>query len=203
MEIHFFYCCSIAQSCLTLCSPMDCSMPGSPVLHHLQESDQTHVHLVGDTFQSSHLLSSPSPPAFNLSQHQGLSKWVIPEFPVSGDKVVLLLPVAGSVLFMWEIYFPLSEGQRGESKHPSCTDCLLSNFIQTKRVITLLRHILGRPTLAHSASVPFIICPLQTFYIHTPILAIYPSDLEKVLLTVININACFLYTSDRFLCDYL
>ena len=108
--------------------------------------------------------------------------------------------IAGSVLSIWEIYFLLS-GQRGESKHPSCTSCLLSNFIQTKRVITPLRHISGRPTLAHNARVPFITCPLQTFYTHTPIWEVYPSDL--VLLTVININACFPYTSDRFPYDYL
>ena len=51
---------------------MDCSSPGSPVLHHLLELSQTHVHWVGDTIQLSHPLTSPSPPAFNLSQHQGL-----------------------------------------------------------------------------------------------------------------------------------
>ena len=51
---------------------MDCSTPGFPVLHHLPEFGQTHVHRVGDAIQPSHPLSSPSPPAFNLSQHQGL-----------------------------------------------------------------------------------------------------------------------------------
>ena len=55
---------------------MDCSMPGLPVHHRLLELTQTHVHLVGDAIQPSHPLSSPSPPAFNLSQHQGLFKWV-------------------------------------------------------------------------------------------------------------------------------
>ena len=55
---------------------MDCSMPGLPVFHQLPESTQTHVHWVGDAIQPSHPLSSPSPPAFNLSQHQGLFKWV-------------------------------------------------------------------------------------------------------------------------------
>ena len=54
---------------------MDCSTPGLPVHHQLPESTQTHVHWVGDTIQPSHPLSSPSPPAFNLSQHQGLFKW--------------------------------------------------------------------------------------------------------------------------------
>ena len=64
--------CSVAQSCLTLCHPMDCSTPGFPVNHQLPELAQTHVHHVGDAIQPSHPLSSPSPPVFNLSQHQGL-----------------------------------------------------------------------------------------------------------------------------------
>ena len=67
---------SVAQSCLTLCNPMGCSMPGFPVHHQLPELTQTHVHWVGGAIQPSHSLSSPSPPAFNLSQHQGLFQWV-------------------------------------------------------------------------------------------------------------------------------
>ena len=67
---------SVSQSCPTLCSPMDCSTPGLPVHHQLLELAQTHVHRVGDAIQPSHPLSSPSPPAFNLSQHQGLFQWV-------------------------------------------------------------------------------------------------------------------------------
>ena len=67
---------SVAQSCLTLCYPMDCSTPGFPVHHQLPELAQTHVHQVGDAIQPSHPLSSPSPPAFNLSQHQGLFQWL-------------------------------------------------------------------------------------------------------------------------------
>ena len=67
---------SVAQSCPTLCDPMDCSKPGLPVHHQLPEFTQTHVHWVGDVIQSSQPLSSPSPPAFNISQHQGLFKWV-------------------------------------------------------------------------------------------------------------------------------
>ena len=62
---------SIAQSCLTLCDPMNCSMPGLPVHHELPESTQSQVHWVSDAIQPSHPLSSPSPPAFDLSQHQG------------------------------------------------------------------------------------------------------------------------------------
>ena len=61
----------VAQSCLTLCNSMGCSMPGLPVLHQHPELAQTHIHLVSDAIQPSHPLLSPSP-AFNLSQHQGL-----------------------------------------------------------------------------------------------------------------------------------
>ena len=67
---------SVSQSCPTLCNPMSCSTPGLPVQHQLPEPTQTHVHWVGDAIQPSHPLSSPSPPALSLSQHQGLFKWV-------------------------------------------------------------------------------------------------------------------------------
>ena len=59
-----------------VCDPMDCSMPGLPVHHQLPEFTQTQVHWAGDAIQPSHPLSSPSPPTLNLSQHQGLFKWV-------------------------------------------------------------------------------------------------------------------------------
>ena len=62
---------SVAQSCLTFCNPMECSMPVLPVHHQLLGLTQTHVHPVGDAIQPSHFLSSPSP-AFNLSEHQCL-----------------------------------------------------------------------------------------------------------------------------------
>ena len=66
---------SVTQLCLTLCDPKNCSTPGLPVQHQLPEPTQTH-HWVSDAIQPSHPLSSPSPPALNLSQHQGLFKWV-------------------------------------------------------------------------------------------------------------------------------
>ena len=69
---HIYCCYSVAQLCLTLCDPMDCTTPGFPVHHQLPELTQTHVHRVGDAIQPSHPLLSPSPPAFDLSQHQGL-----------------------------------------------------------------------------------------------------------------------------------
>ena len=67
---------SAAQSCLTPCNPMDCSTPVLPVYQQLPEPTQIHVHWIGDPIQPSHPLSSPSPPTFNLSQHQGLFQWV-------------------------------------------------------------------------------------------------------------------------------
>ena len=67
---------SVAQSYLTFCNPMNCSMPGLPVHHQLPESTQTYVHWIGDAIQPSHPLSSSSPPALNLSQHQSLFKWI-------------------------------------------------------------------------------------------------------------------------------
>ena len=88
MCLHVFIICSSPQanmpsaqtrhgsvpslSHIQLFDPMDCSLPGLPVHHQLQELGQTHVHQVSDAIQPSHPLSSPSPPAFNLSQHQGL-----------------------------------------------------------------------------------------------------------------------------------
>ena len=63
---------SVAQSCPTLCDPMNCRMPGLPVHHQLPESTQTYVRRVGDAIQPSHPLSSPSSPVFSLSQNQGL-----------------------------------------------------------------------------------------------------------------------------------
>ena len=73
---HWHQFSSVAQSCPTVCDPMDCSTPGFPVHQQLLKLAQTHVHWVGDAIQPSHPLSSPSPPAFNLSQHQGLFQWV-------------------------------------------------------------------------------------------------------------------------------
>ena len=67
---------SVAQLCLSLCDLMECSTPALPVHHQLLEFTQTHVYWVSHAIQPSHLLSSPSPPALNLSQHQGLLKWV-------------------------------------------------------------------------------------------------------------------------------
>ena len=74
--VSFCCCCLVTQSCPALWNPMDCSMPGFPILHHLLPFAQTHVHWVNDAIQPSQPLSSTSPPALNLFQHQGLLQWV-------------------------------------------------------------------------------------------------------------------------------
>ena len=84
---------SVAQSYLTLWDHMDYSTPGFPVLLQLLELAQTHVHQVGDAIQPSHPLSSPSPPAFNVSQHQGLFKWVSFSHQVAKVASASVLPV--------------------------------------------------------------------------------------------------------------
>ena len=79
--LHFFFLryqfSSVAQSCPTFCDPMNHSTPGLSVHHQVSESTQTNVHWVGDAIQPSHPLSSPSPPALNLSQHQSLFNWSV------------------------------------------------------------------------------------------------------------------------------
>ena len=91
------YRCSFALLCPTLWDPMDYSTSGLPVHHQLLEPTQTNVHWVGDAIQSSHPLLSPSLPALNLSQHQGLCKWVSSSYQVS--KVLELQPQHQS--FQW------------------------------------------------------------------------------------------------------
>ena len=98
-------CYSVTQSCLILYDPMHGSTPGLPVRHQLLELTQTHVHWVGDAIQPSHLLSSPSLPAFNLSQHHGLFKWISSLHQVAK---VLEFQLQPSVLLMnIQEWFPL------------------------------------------------------------------------------------------------
>ena len=85
-------CCSVTQSCPTLCYPIDCSMPGFPVHRQLSEFAQTHIHRVGDTIQPFHPLSYPSLPAFSLSQHQGF--FPMSQFFTSGGQNIGVSPYA-------------------------------------------------------------------------------------------------------------
>ena len=88
---------SVTQSCPTLCDPINRSMPGLPVHHQLPESTQTHIHQVSDAIQPSHPLLSPSPPALNLSQHQGLFQWVSSSVQVL---YLMLIPQSTSCWFL-------------------------------------------------------------------------------------------------------
>ena len=96
---------SVAQSCPTFCNPMDCSTPGFPVHHQFLELAQSHVHWVHDAIQPYHPLSSPSPPAFNLSQHQSL----LSQFFESGGQSIgvsaltSVLPMNIQDWFPWEL----------------------------------------------------------------------------------------------------
>ena len=92
---------SVTQSCLILCNPMDCSRPGFPVHHQLPELAQTYVHWVGDAIQPSHPLSSLSPPAFNLSQHQ------MSQFFTSGSQSIGSSASASVLPMNIQDWFPL------------------------------------------------------------------------------------------------
>ena len=105
---------SVAQSCLTLCNPMNCSTPGIPVHHQLPEFTQTHAHRVCDAIQPSHPLSSPSPSAPNPSQHQGLATlksvvliWLTSQFICSS-----LINYKINFLFILYAYYFLGETHR-------------------------------------------------------------------------------------------
>ena len=95
---------SLAQSCLTLSNPMDCSMPGLPVHHQFLEFTQTHVHWVSDAIQPSHPLSSPSP-ALNLSQHQG--SFQMSQFFKSGGQRIRVSASASVLPMNIQDWFPL------------------------------------------------------------------------------------------------
>ena len=100
-----FCSCSVAQSCLTLCDTMDYRTPGFPVLHHLPDFAQTYVHWVGDASQPAHTLSSPSPPAFNLSLHQGIFQ--MSQFFVSGGQSIGVSASASVLPMNIQDWFPL------------------------------------------------------------------------------------------------
>ena len=76
-------CCSVAKSCPTLCNPVACSIPGFPFVHYLLDLAKSHVHWVNNAIRPSYPLLPPSPPAFNLSQHQGLFQWVGSSYQVA------------------------------------------------------------------------------------------------------------------------
>ena len=134
---------SLAQLRPTLCDPMDCSKPGFPVHHQLPELAQTHVHWVGDVIKPSHSLSSPSPAAFNLSQHQGLFQWLSSSHQVA--KVLELQLQQQSFqwifrtdfLYNWLVWSPCSLRDSQES----------SQTLQLKSINSSVLSFLYGPTL--------------------------------------------------------
>ena len=139
-----WWCFSVTKSGPTLWDHMDCSGPGFPVLHCLLESAQTQVHWVGDS-RTSHLLSSPSPPAFNLSQHQGLFQWV--GYLNQMAKVLELLHQSFQWIFRvdflqdWLVWFPCSPGERVAISQES------SPAPQLKTISSFSLSLLYSPTL--------------------------------------------------------
>ena len=155
---------SVTQSCLTLCNPMDCSTPGLPVHHQLLELDQTHVHWVGDVIQPSHPLLSPSPPTFNLSQHQGIFQ--MSQFFASGGQStgvsastsVLPMNIQGWFPLGWTGWIPFkSRLQQHSSKasvlqHSAFFTVQLSHpYMTTGKTIALTR----RTFVGKVMSLPF------------------------------------------------
>ena len=102
---------SVAQSCPTLCDPMDRNTPGLPVHHQFPEFIQTHVHLVGDAIQPSQPLLSPSLPAFSLSQHQGL-------FPPSVFPSIRVFSKESVLPIRWPKYWSFSFNISPSNEHP-------------------------------------------------------------------------------------
>ena len=134
----------VAQSCPTLCDPTNCSTPGLPVHHQLSEFTQTHVHRVSDAIQPSHPLSSPSPPAFNLSQHQGLFKWVSCSHQVAKGLEFQLQHQS----FQWTTRTDLLEdGLVGSPCNPRDSQ-ESSPTLQFKSINSLVLSFLYSPTLA-------------------------------------------------------
>ena len=124
---------SVIQSCPSLYNPMDHSTPGLPVHHQLLKFTQTHVHWVGDAIQPSHPVSSPSPPALNLSQHQGLFKWVSSSHQVANN---------------WSFIFNISPSH----EHPGLISFRMDLLAVQGTLKSLLQHHSSKTSiLQHSA----------------------------------------------------
>ena len=119
-----------SHSVLSLCDPMDCSMPGFPVFHQLPDLAQTHVHWVGDTIQPSHPLLSTSPPAFSLSQYQGLFQWISQSIRASASASVL--PVNIQVRFLLGLTGWITLLSKGFSRVFSDTTVWKHQFFSTQ-----------------------------------------------------------------------
>ena len=128
---------SVAQSCLTLCDPMDCSMPGLPVHHQFPELTQTHVHPVGDAIQPSHPLSSPSPPAFLQSFPESGSSPMSQFFAAGGQNTgasasASVLPMNIQDLFPLRLNGLISLLSKGPSRKFSITTVQKHQFFRAQ-----------------------------------------------------------------------
>ena len=122
---------SVSQSCPAFCDRMDYSTPGFPVIQQLPQLTQTQAHGVGDAIQPSHPLSSPSPPTFNLSQHQGLFQWVsssheVAKVLVSASASVLPMNIQDWFLLGWTGWITLLS--KGLAPLPIKLKCLCSEL---------------------------------------------------------------------------
>ena len=125
---------SFTQLCPTLCDPMNCSIPGLPVHHQLPAFTQTHVHWVGDAIQPSHPLSPPSPPALNLSPHQGLFQWV-------------------SSCIRWPKYWSFSFNISSSNEHPGLISFRM-DWLDLLAVQGILKSLLQH----HSSKASILLC---------------------------------------------
>ena len=136
----YIFCCSVAQSCLTLCDSMDWSMPGFPVLHCLWGFAQTHVHWISDAIQLSHPILSPSL-ALNLSQHQGLYQSQL--FASGGQSIGAssVLPMNNQDWFPLELTGGISLQSKGLSRVFYSTIVWKHQFFTTQPSLWFNSHI--------------------------------------------------------------
>ena len=139
-------CCSVTQLCPTLCDPVDCSTPGFPVLHHLLEFAQNHVHWVNDAIQPSHPLSSPSLPALNLS-FPASGSFPMSQFFTSGGQIIGTSASATALPMNIQGWFPLrltgliSLQSKGLSRVFSSTTVWKHQFFSTQPSLWSIFHI--------------------------------------------------------------
>ena len=129
---------SVAQSCPTLCDPMNHSTPGVPVHYQLLESTQTHVHWVGDAIQPSYPLPSPSP-ALNLSQHQGLFLSTVSAIFCHHPSGFVSLSVCLCPFLSWSLTFPVTESLSPLPPPISLAFSLLSGLFSLSLFLLFLR----------------------------------------------------------------
>ena len=154
MSTDMSCCYSVTQLCLTLCDPMNGSMAGFPVLNNLLEFAQTHVHWIGDAIQPSHPLSSPSPPAFKLSEHQGLFQRGSSSNEASGGQSIGVSASALVLPMNIQDWFPLgltgwvSLQSKGSSRVFSSTTFQKHQFFSTQLSLLSQPYMTTRKTIA-------------------------------------------------------